>query len=147
MRPHGLSGEVIVDLSTNRPERLEAGSRLVAEVNGARREIEVVASRRHQHRFLVTLAGISSREEADGLRQAVLLAEPVEDDDSLFVHDLIGSELFELDGTGHGRVASVQENPASDLLVGEAGWLVPLRFVVSTAPGRIVVDVPAGLFE
>jgi 16S rRNA processing protein RimM len=44
-------------------------------------------------------------------------------------------------------VVAVQANPASDLLVMEDGNLVPLRFVVGREDRRIVVDVPAGLFE
>ena len=52
------------------------------------------------------------------------------------------------DGTGRGTVEAVQENPASDLLVLDTGALVPLRFVTGRDDeGRVVVDVPAGLFE
>ena len=69
------------------------------------------------------------------------------DPDALYVHELIGSEVVEQDGTSHGIVVSVEANPASDLLVGEAGWLVPLRFVVERRGRQIVVDAPEGLFE
>ena len=55
--------------------------------------------------------------------------------------------MVEVDGTAHGEVVAVEANPASDLLVLEDGSLVPLRFVVERELGRIVVDVPAGLFE
>jgi 16S rRNA processing protein RimM len=44
-------------------------------------------------------------------------------------------------------VVAVQANPASDLLVMEDGNLVPLRFVLGREEGRLVVDVPAGLFD
>ena len=44
-------------------------------------------------------------------------------------------------------VASVEDNPASDLLVLESGALIPMAFVVSTAPGEIVVDLPEGLLD
>ncbi len=88
-----------------------------------------------------------TREAADELRGALLLAPAVDDPESLFVHDLVGSEVIEVDGTPRGTVSAVQANPASDLLVMDDGNLVPLRFVVDRAPGRIVVDVPAGLFE
>ena len=63
------------------------------------------------------------------------------------MHELVGSTLVEVDGTEHGTVVAVQANPASDLLVMEDGSLVPLRFVVAREDDRIVVDVPAGLFE
>ncbi len=47
----------------------------------------------------------------------------------------------------HGRVESVQANPASDLLVLDTGPLVPLRFVVEQRDGTVVVDAPEGLFD
>ncbi len=42
---------------------------------------------------------------------------------------------------------AVVANPASDLLELDSGALVPVVFVVDRAPGRIVIDPPAGLFE
>ena len=88
-----------------------------------------------------------TREAADELREAVLLAPAVADPQALFVHDLVGCQVVEVDGTARGEVVAVQANPASDLLVMEDGNLVPLRFVVGRQEGRLVVEVPAGLFD
>ena len=45
-------------------------------------------------------------------------------------------------------MVSVEENPASDILVLDNGGLVPLTFVVEVvANERIVIDPPAGLFD
>jgi 16S rRNA processing protein RimM len=64
------------------------------------------------------------------------------------VHELIGSPVVEPDGTDRGVVQAVQDNPASDLLVLDTGALVPLRFLEGRdEQGRLVVDVPDGLFE
>jgi 16S rRNA processing protein RimM len=147
VKPHGLKGELVVKLITNRLERVAPGSQLVVGATGD--TLVVRASRPFQGRHLVWFEGVSTREAADGLRDATLLAEPLpgHEPDALFVHELIGSELVGIDGTSHGTVVAVQQNPASDLLVGESGWLVPLRFVTGREPGRIVVDVPEGLFE
>ncbi len=108
--------------------------------------LQVRRSRAFQGRHLVEFEGVHTREAADDLRGAVLLAPAVEDPEALFVHDLVGSEVVEVDGTHHGTVVAVQANPASDLLVLADGSLVPLRFVVGREAGRIVVDVPTGLF-
>lgn len=145
-RPHGLRGEVVVELVTNRPGRLEPGS-VLHRAGGE--DLLVIRATPHQHRFIVAFEGMGSIEDAEGLRGTALLADAAvgEDDDELFVHELIGCELVETSGRSHGVVAAVQANPASDLLVGEEGWLVPLHFVVSATAGRIVVDVPEGLFE
>jgi hypothetical protein len=46
-----------------------------------------------------------------------------------------------------GTVTAVVANPVSDLLELDGGGLVPLRCVVDHGPGRIVVDIPAGLLD
>jgi 16S rRNA processing protein RimM len=114
------------------------------------RELVILASRPHQHRFIVTFDGVYGREGAEAISGVVLLAERLADadPDALWVHDLIGSEVVEADGTERGIVTAVQDNPASDLLVLASGALVPLRFVTGRDDsGRIVVEVPVGLFE
>jgi len=107
----------------------------------------VRSARPFQQRYLVQFEGVHTREAADELRGALLFAPAVEDPEALFVHDLVGSEVVEVDGTSHGKVVALQANPASDLLVMEDGSLVPLRFVVAKEQGRLLVEVPAGLFE
>lgn len=135
----------MVTLSTDRTERLSRGSAL--EADG--RWLEVVASRRHQHRWIVSFAGIGDRAAAEGLRGKRLRAPAVEGTDpgDLWVHELVGAEVVTPDGRRHGRVEAVQANPAADLLVLDAGQLVPVTFVVDAdqLPDRVVVDPPAGL--
>ncbi len=150
-RPHGLSGEVVVVLVSNRPERLARGARLAVRApqgtTGLPDELEVESARPHQGNHLVRFAGIGDRDAAERLRGVVLLGEPIADADALFAHELVGAEVRERDGTVRGVVTALEANPASDLLVVDDRYYVPLRFVVETSPGRIVVEVPAGLFE
>ena len=141
VKPHGLGGEVIVELVTNRTERLDAGSTLTSSSG----DLEIVRSSAHQHRWIVAFAGVEDREGAESLRGAVLSAPALDDPDSLWVHELVGAEVVGPDGRSHGRVREVEANPASDLLVLDGGALVPLRFVVSHRPGRVVVEAPDGL--
>jgi len=105
----------------------------------------VRTSRPFQGRYLVEFEGVHTREEADELRGALLVAVAVEDSEALFVHDLVGSESSRSADSAWDRGCG-PANPASDLLVMEDGNLVPLRFVVGREDRRIVVDVPAGLF-
>jgi 16S rRNA processing protein RimM len=154
-KAHGLQGEVVVKLSSNVEARVAPGSRLT--VGEARRGdrpsatvLEVEASRPHQHRFIVTLAGVVTREQADELHGRTLYAEPITDDDpdTLWIHELIGRRVFDQDGVDRGLVVTVLDNPASDLLELEGGGLVPLRFVTDHHdPGRLVVDIPPGLLD
>lgn len=142
VRAHGIRGEVAVKLVTDRTERLAPGAVLVTAAG----EREVAAARPHQDGYLVTFVGVTDRAAADGLRGPVL-APPLNDPGALWVHELIGSDVVDVDGTVHGRVAAVEANPASDLLVLDDGRLVPLRFVVGTATRQVTVDPPAGLLD
>ncbi len=75
------------------------------------------------------------------------------DEDVLWVHELIGCEVVDLDGIDYGRVTSVLANPASDVLELDSGGLVPLTFVVGGIEdghhgARVVrIDPPDGLFD
>ncbi len=145
VKPHGLRGDVIVSLTTNRDERAAVGS-VLTDADG--RTFEVVRSSRHKGRFIVTFRGINGIDAAEALREVALFAPPLSDPDALWVHDLIGSLVVDAAGVALGTVTGVQANPASDLLVLDGGALVPLRFVTSSVPGvRVEVDVPEGLFD
>lgn len=146
-RAHGLNGLVLVDLITDRTaERTAPGAVLWA----GSRPLEIVSAKPHQARkWLVSFAGVASREEAERLHGAELRAEPIDDPDALFVHRLIGRIVIDQHGVAHGPVVSVVANPASDLLELEDGRLVPLAFMVDQ-PGddnTILVSVPAGLLD
>lgn len=142
-RSHGLRGEVVVALTTNREERVETGSVLHA----GERALEVRSSSPFQGKWLVSFVGVDDRDDADALRGTVLTAEPLDDEGELWVHELIGAMVVELDGTERGTVESVLANPAADLMVLDTGALVPLTFVVAKAPGRVSIDPPDGLFD
>ena len=78
----------------------------------------------------------------------MLWAAPLEVEGALWVHELIGAEVTTTDGRVLGRVADVEPNPASDLLVLSGGALIPVRFVVEHRPNQaVVVDVPDGLVD
>jgi 16S rRNA processing protein RimM len=148
-RPHGLHGEVVVDLLTTVESRLAPGSTLDYEgrqlVVEAARALPGKPSPRGAH-WLVRFAGVGTREEAESLVGATLRAEPLAEGEGLWVHELIGSVVVDQSGEARGKVAAVEANPASDLLVLDSGALVPLRFVVAAEPGKLTVDAPAGLF-
>ena len=142
-KAHGLQGELVVRLTTNREERVERGARLFA----GDRALVVLKSRPQNQDFLVSFDGVRSREDADSLRGAELHAAPLLDDDELWVHELIGRTVVDQSDTVRGQVVEVEINPASDLLVLDTGHLVPVRFVVETTEDALLVDVPDGLFD
>ena len=144
VKAHGLKGQVLVDLWTDRTERLDPTTRLSSDHG----ELVVVAAARHQARFIVTFDKIVTREDAERWRGVVLRASKVVDDDAIWIDELYDAEVFDAFGVRRGVVVAVEANPASDLLVLDSGALVPLTFVISLeANTRIDVDVPEGLFE
>jgi 16S rRNA processing protein RimM len=142
-KPHGLRGEVVVDLTSDRVERLGPGTVLDTDAG----VLTVVTSRPHHHRWIVAFADQSSREDADRLRGLALRAEALDEPDELWVHDLVGSAVVTTAGDPVGTCVAVVANPASDLLELDTGALVPVVFVVDRLPGRVTVDPPEGLFD
>jgi 16S rRNA processing protein RimM len=138
---------VVVRLWSDQIQRMEAGSTLIARGEPMR----VVSSRPMggPGRYLVQFEGVSDRTAAEGLRGVDLEAEPLEVPGTLWVHELVGTLVRDAEGTSLGRVASVEANPASDLLVLESGALIPVRFVTGhdAVGGTVDVDIPEGLLE
>ncbi len=142
-RAHGVRGDLIVNLSTDRLERVEVGARLLI------RECwyTVTSSRLQGSKLVVHLEGVDDRDAAEALAGRPISAEPLEDPAALWVHDLVGSMVVERGGTARGSCVSVIANPASDLLELDSGALVPAVFVTEVTDGRVVIDPPEGLFE
>jgi 16S rRNA processing protein RimM len=144
-KPHGLHGEVVVQLLSDYPEvRLAPGSHLRAGDT----DLVVRAARPHQGRWLVQFDAMTDRTAAERLAGLTLTGEAFEDPEALWVHDLVGSRVVEeASGTDRGRVVAVVANPAHDLLELDTGVLVPVVFVRALRDGVAFVDVPDGLFE
>ncbi|MHB8263795.1 MAG: ribosome maturation factor RimM [Acidimicrobiales bacterium] len=96
-------------------------------------------------RWIVAFEGVDDRDGAARLAGVVLVAPPVEESGSLWVDDLAGCTVFDAAGRAVGKVAAMLAYPGGDLLELEDGKLIPLVFLVSHEPGRIVVDAPEGL--
>ena len=142
-RAHGLNGEVVVTLTTNRLERLEPG----AVVHAADQVLVVETSRPHDRKHLVRFVGITGRSAAEAIAHRDLSAEPLDDPDELWVHELVGMAVVDQHGERRGTVEAIETNPASDLLVLDSGALVPVTFVVAIEEEGIAVDTPIGLFD
>ena len=143
-KAHGLKGELIFSLTTDRTaERTARGAVLFLNDEA----FTVIRGQAHGKKWLVALEGVTTKERADELRGRNITAEPIDDADTLFVHELIGNQLIDQHGVQRGKIVSVIDNPASDLLELEGGSLVPLAFFESIADGVVRVNVPDGLFE
>src|SRR5258708_10046455 len=90
-RPHGLGGEVTVEVRTDDPDqRFVAGSSL-ATGPAARGPLTVAGARWHSGRLLVRFAGYEDRDAAEELRDTILAVdshelEPLEGPGDLYDH-------------------------------------------------------------
>lgn len=142
-RAHGLRGDVFVQLISDSDARVAPGAELFAD--GERLVVE--SSRLASNgRRVVKFEQISDRTAAESYANRVLRGRPIDDPDALWVHEMIGKHVVEIDGTDHGVCVSVVANPAADLLELDSGALVPSNFVRSVAD-VVLVDTPDGLFE
>ncbi len=125
-KPHGLHGEVTVDVRTDEPERRFApGSMLRAEPPpgsaSSLRSMTVTGSRRHQTVLLVTFEELADRTTAEAARGIVLHATipagaSPEDPDEFYDHQLVGLAAYDEDATPLGTVAGLVHGGAQDLL-------------------------------
>ena len=173
IRPHGIRGEVVVDVRTDEPEeRFAVGSVLVTDPTAARlrpdgraetavpERLTVKAARWHKGRLLVAFEGIHDRNQAEALRGVRLCVDsetvPAPSDPEEF-HDyqLIGLTVTDLNGNVLGEVERIEHAPASDLLVlrrpdGRRALIPFVKAIVpevDLAAGRVVVNPPGGLLD
>lgn len=142
-KPHGLKGDVLVHLISNRTERMQIGSVFSSE----RGPMTIVSCSPQSDRWRVHFAGIDDRTAAESIARLELRAAPLDDPEALWVHELVGSKVVLVDGTEVGVVVELELNPASDLLVLDSGILVPLVFVASVHGGVVTIDPPVGLLD
>ena len=137
---------MVVQLWTDLTQRLDPGTVL----SSSRGPLRVTSSTHMgEDRYLVQFEQSTDRTAAESLRGLELAAEPLAVPGKLWVHELVGSAVFDVSGARLGSVAAVEANPASDLLVLETGGLIPIRFVTRHDPAArtVEVDVPDGLLD
>ncbi|MFI6319575.1 ribosome maturation factor RimM [Nonomuraea sp. NPDC050556] len=150
-RPHGVRGDVTVEVRTDDPDlRFAPGTSIATSTGGS---LEIESKRWHQGTLLLRFVGVTSREDAEELRNTMMVidssaVEPLDDPDEFHDHQLIGLQVFTVGGDFVGEVTDVLHH-GQDLLV--VGSDVYIPFVKALVPevdldgGRLVVDPPEGL--
>ena len=151
-KPHGIRGEVTVDVRSDEPDKRYAdGAVLMAEApRGSafpHRTLTVSRTRWHQGVLLATFAELTDRnlaETARGvvLRAAIAVDERPEDPEEFYDHQLVGLAVLTTDGRVVGELKEIVHGSAQDLLViATEGREVLVPFVSALVPE---VDVPGG---
>ncbi len=105
VKPHGIRGEVVVDVLSEVEGRLAKGTQVVV----AGTTCTVVSSRPHQGRLLCGFSFVADRTMAEGLRGALVEAPGADlvDEDVFYVHELVGAAVRGPDGEDLGSVEGV----------------------------------------
>jgi len=159
-KPHGLRGEVTVQLHTDDPEtRFAIGTVIATEAepgSGVPTALTVASTRVHRGIWLITFEEISDRIGAEGLRGTRLVlpeSNPQVEDEAFYEEDLVGLEVRDPSGETVGTVSGLEIGPAQDRLVitltdGVTAYVPFVRRLVPTvADDHVVVDPPPGLFD
>lgn len=158
-KPHGVRGEVAVEVSSDTPDRLAPGSALVVTTPEAgERRLVVASSRPHKDVMLVRFEGIEGRDRVEELRDRWLEVErervPPAPAGAYYFYELQGCVCRTVEGVELGRVSEVVEDGGGILLELEAAGkrlLVPFvrAYVrsVDVAAGQIELDLPPGMIE
>jgi len=155
---HGIRGEVLITSYTETPDGIADYGPLQDEAGGRRFDITVV--RVTPKGVIARIAGIADRTAAEALKGTRLYIEraelPEPEPDTYYHADLIGLRADLADGTPLGKIISVQNYGAGDLLeIRRAGRgdtvLVPFTLAVvpavDIAEGRVVIAAIAGLLD
>lgn len=156
-RPHGIRGEVTVDVRTDDPDSRFAPGAVLATDPAPVGPLTIEQVRWHSGRLLLAFAGVVDRTGAEALRGTRLLVDyaevPLPDDPDEF-HDqqLIGLAVETVSGQAVGAVTEIRHTGQDLLVVGRpTGGEVYIPFVkaivseVDVAGGRVVINPPAGL--
>lgn len=163
-KPHGLYGEVTVQLHTDEPERRFGDGQVIETEavpgSGVPRSLTIRSTRVHNGVWLLAFEEVPDRTGAEGLRGTRLLAAPAEptevgdsDDDAFYEDDLVGLEARDPAGATVGTIAGLEIGPAQDRLVltltdGVTAYVPFVRhFVPTVAHDHVVIDAPAGLYD
>jgi 16S rRNA processing protein RimM len=138
-RPHGVRGEVAVELRTDEPERRFAPGQVLRDEGGTR-PFTVQSVRDHSGRLLVRFAEVVNRETAEAVRGTLLIAAVEPEDrplepEEFYDRQLIGLQVRRADGVVVGTVNSVLHLPSQEVLEVETAngpRLVP--FVTALVP-------------
>jgi 16S rRNA processing protein RimM len=139
-RPHGVAGDVLVEIYTDFPEHLEPGS----QVYLGEKFLPLTISRQRFHNLLMILAfdGYSTPEQVGFFRNQILYIETAHASElpegEYYFHELLGLSVLNETGELLGKVTEIMQTGANDVYVvtGQAG-----REILLPAIPEVILDV------
>ena len=163
LRPHGLRGELAVEVRTDDPGQRFANGSVLATDPPEAGPLTITSSRWHSGRLLVSFAEVIGRTDAESLRGVLLTVDAADvalsqDPDEFHDHQLTGLIVETVAGELVGTVSDVLHSGQDLLSVTppagtqrQAEVLVPfvatIAVQVDLASGKVVIDPPPGLLD
>jgi len=118
-RPHGVHGEIILDLHTDFPERLQSGRKLFLGEEYQPMTLESV--RPHAKGMLIKFKGVETPEDVGQFRNQWVYVRasdvPRLPEGQLYQHELFGFSVVDESGSLLGELVEILETGANDVYV------------------------------
>lgn len=118
-KPHGIQGEISMEVLTDFPERLKRGSKLL--VGPEHITYQIQALRWNNQVMLLTFKGINTPEQAGELRNQMVYVRtadiPKLEEGEYYHHQLIGLQIYSDTGKLIGTVRELIDAGSTDVLV------------------------------
>ena len=117
--PHGVHGEILMEVLTDFPERLIPGA--ILYLSSGKDQLRLIKCRPHREGLLMTFEGFTIPEEISQFRNQIVFVKaddrPPLADGEYYQHQLINLHVTTDAGVPVGTVAEILETGASDVLV------------------------------
>jgi len=154
-RPHGIHGEIFLEILTDFPERLKPGGRVFT---GEQYVPQVILSlRSHKNGFIVAFDGYHDPESVGMLRNQLVFVQsnnlPPLPEGEYYHHELIGLRMMTSEGRELGELVQIIQTGANDVLIvqtpSRAEILIPyiddIVRKIDLEKGEILIDPIPGL--
>jgi len=118
-RPHGVQGEIIMDLHTDFPERLRSGRKLL--VGDEHKPMTLASARPHAKGMLIKFKGVETPEDVGQFRNQWVYvkasAVPPLPEGQIYQHELFGFKVVDENDNVLGELVEIIETGANDVYV------------------------------
>jgi len=128
-RAHGVKGLLLVESLSDNPNRFKELASVLIELKDEKSRHVVESCKQSAKGWLVKLEDVNDRDQADQLKGALLKIEaadlPELEEGTYYDFDLIGLDVFSIEGDKLGTITEIEHYPANDAYVvtGDKGTL------------------------
>jgi 16S rRNA processing protein RimM len=118
-RPHGVDGEIAMEVFTDFPERITPGETFYIE--SGHQTLKLLSCRPHKHGLLVKFEGFNKREQASKLTNQLIHVRredrPLLEEGEYYHHQLLGLSVIDEENKLLGIIADILSTGANDVYI------------------------------